>query len=115
MTKPVRTTNTKCRAFVKVRASFQNSNKQLFGRYETPLLYVVYSYGDHWPLFAWDGFEWYENADKCSMTTSHHHSYAHPHTPTTKVSCAWLKARIAMIRDGYRQMQRFQQEMGLAA
>ena len=102
MTKPIRTTNTQCRAFVKTRSTFTNSNKQLFGRYETPLLYVVYSYGDHWPLFAWDGFEWYENEDKCSPTTSHHHGYAHPHAPTTKVSCGWLKARIAMIREGYR-------------
>ena len=111
MTKPIRTTNTKCRAFVKTRSTFTNSNKQLFGRYETPLLYVVYSYGSHWPLFAWDGFEWYENEDKCSPTTSHHHGYAHPHAPTTKVSCGWLKARIAMIRDGHRQMETFQREL----
>jgi hypothetical protein len=111
MSKPIRTTNTKCRAFVKTRSTFTNSNNQLFGRYETPLLYVVYSYGDHWPLFAWDGFEWYENEDKCSPTTSHHHGYAHPHTPTIKVSTRWLKARIAMIREGHRQMERFQRDL----
>lgn len=115
MTKPIRTTNRGARAFVKTRASFTNSNKQLFGRYETPLLYVVYSYGEHWPLFAWDGFEWFENEDRASMTTSHHRTYAHPHTPTTKVSCGWLKARIDMIREGHREMSRVMRERGLAA
>lgn len=115
MSKTPRINGRTCRPYVQARKPFTNSNGQLFGRYETPLLYVVYSYGDHWPLFAWDGFEWYENEDKCTRTTSKHHSTAHPLAPTTKVSRDWLKARIAMIREGYRQMNRFQREMGLAA
>ena len=52
--------------------------------------YVVYSYGEHFPLFIceeFDGVEvWYENVDKYSRTTSKHHSQAHPHFPTVPMN-----------------------------
>ena len=115
MTKPIRTTNTKCRAFVKTRSTFTNSNKQLFGRYETPLLYVVYSYGEHWPLFVWDGFDWYENEEKCSLTTSKHRSQTHPLTPTIKLSRARILDLIQLRRGMHRQMDDMQTRLGLAA
>ena len=115
MTKPIRTTNTKCRAFVKTRSTFTNSNKQLFGRYETPLLYVVYSYGEHWPLFAWDGFDWYENEEKYSLTTSKHRSQTHPLTPTIKLSRAQIMSLISNRWYLHRQMDDMQTRLGLAA
>ena len=48
--------------------------------------YVVYSYGEHWPLFVYAGGHWYENRVKYSRTTSKQHSQAHPHEPTTPMS-----------------------------
>jgi len=110
MPKLIKTTNSKCRAFVKVRASFTNSNGQLFGVWHNPMLYVVYSYGEHWPLFMWDGFDWYENEDKCSRTTSKHHGQAHPHTPTLKRNCGWLKNFISAHRHNQAKLERFIKE-----
>lgn len=42
-------------------------------------VYVVYSYGYHWPMFAHDGKLWYENMEsRPSRTTSRHHSACSP-------------------------------------
>lgn len=106
MSKIVKTTNRDCRRYVQNCVPFDNSNKQLFARWTSSGLYVVYSYGDHWPLFVWDAANetWYANESKVSMTTSHHYSYAHPHTTTYPIhnaSCAWLKDFIAKHGDAY--------------
>lgn len=46
--------------------------------------YVVFSYGQHWPLFIFDyqTDAWYENKSKYGVTTSKHHSQTHPHQET---------------------------------
>jgi hypothetical protein len=113
--KPIKTSGGRARTHVQAKENFKNHNGQLFGRWETPLLYVVYSYGSHWPLFAWDGFEWYENEDRCSMTTSKHRSQTHPLRETTKLTCNALKARTAMIREAHRQLNHVQTTLCLAA
>ena len=87
-------TRQQARAKVQAREAFKTSNGHLFGRWETPSLYVVYSYGDHWPLFLWDGTEWFENEDRTSITTTHHRGYTHPHCETAKVSRTWLRTII---------------------
>jgi hypothetical protein len=115
MSKPIKTSGTRARTYVQSRQPFTNHNGQLFGRWETPLLYVVYSYGEHWPLFVWDGFDWYENEDKYSATTSKHRSQTHPHTPTQPRSHTWLRNFITTQRGYHRQMESFQTNMGLAA
>jgi len=104
MTKPVRTTNGKCRTLVQERKPFKNSNGQLYGKWETPSLYVVYSYGEHWPLFLWTGRTdtWYQNEDKFSPTTSHHRTYAHPHEETELASCYRMKQIIEAHRSAHR-------------
>lgn len=51
-----------------------------------PERYVVYSYGDHWPLFIYEDGKWYENADKYSRTTSKHHGQLRPLYATEKHS-----------------------------
>lgn len=84
-------TRREARAKVQARHPFRTSNGQLFARWETPSLYVVYSYGDHWPLFLWNGTEWFENEDRRSVTTSHHRGYTHPHTATQARSTTWLR------------------------
>lgn len=43
-------------------------------------LYVVYSYGTHFPMYVYDYStrEWYANSDKYSPTTSKHQSQCRP-------------------------------------
>lgn len=104
-----------CRPYVQERKAFTNSNGQLYAVRHTPLLYVVYSYGEHWPLFVWDGFDWYENEDRCSPTTSRHHSYANPYKETDKRSVHWLKQFIASHKGHYHAMDKAQSTLSLAA
>jgi hypothetical protein len=85
------------RPYVQERQPFTNHNKQLYGEWASPHLYVVYSYGPHWPLFIWseDTRHWYANADKASRTTSKHYGMAHPLQGTRQRPCAWMKDAVA--------------------
>ena len=111
MTKTTKIAGWKARPYVQDKKAFRNHNNQLFARWETPLLYVVYSYGDHWPLFIWDGFDWYENEDKYSPTTSKHRSQTHPLVNTVKVSRTWLRTMIANRKGNNAQMERLQNDL----
>lgn len=95
MAKAKKVSGWNARVMVQSRTDFTNHNGQLFGRWETPTLYVVYSYGEHWPLFAWDNGEWLENFDKYSPTTSKHRTQTHPLTDTNQMSRTMLKHIIA--------------------
>ena len=75
-----RLANKNCRRYVENREEFNGSN--LFSRWHGNV-YVVYSYGEHYPMFLWIDPEradggWYENSDKYSRSTSKHHSQARP-------------------------------------
>lgn len=109
--KPIKTSGWKARALVQSKTNFKNHNGQLFGRWETPLMYAVYSYGDHWPLFVWDGFDWYENEEKFSVTTTKHRSQTHPLKETTLLNRNALRAMIAQRIGDHRQMERFQRSL----
>ena len=70
-----RVANKDCRAYVQRCWEFKGSNLYAI---QVGDRYVVYSYGQHWPLFInWNG-QWYQNADKYSVTTSKHQSQSHP-------------------------------------
>lgn len=56
--------------------------------------YAVYSYGYHWPLFVHVDGQWYENADRYSVTTSKHRSQLHPLCDTHLVRVNDLKDMI---------------------
>lgn len=59
--------------------------------------YVVYSYGIHFPMFAYhrDQQQWYANSDKYSVTTSRHQTACRPHgMPLIQVDTATLKQKI---------------------
>lgn len=58
-------------------------------------LYIVYSYGHHWPMFVFDRASgvWYENEDKYSVTTSKHRSQSHPRVDTVKLSLSDIRER----------------------
>lgn len=115
MTKAPRINGRTCRPYVQARKAFKNSNGQLYAVNHTPLLYVVYSYGDHWPLFVWDGFDWYQNEEKFSNTTTRHRSHAHPYEETELRSCRWLKTFIADHLASHRTLTSVQSALGLAA
>jgi len=99
-----------CRAWVQERSPFKNSNGQLYAEWvgldgieNTDARYVVYSYGTHWPLFAYVpkvGL-WFENTARKSPTTSKHRTYAHPCCDTVKLG---LEDIFVLARDGYSDM-----------
>lgn len=78
-----RTTNKNASNCVRQRREFKGSN--LFGTYLDGR-YVVYSYGEHWPLFIHADGAWFENQDRYSRTTSRQKIQAHPGVDTVKLS-----------------------------
>ena len=86
--------NGSARPFVQACKDFQGAN--LYAVHVNGQ-YVVYSYGEHWPLFIYDprNNTWFENADKYGCTTSKHHGQAHPHCETVKLFC---KAMIVKVK-----------------
>ena len=64
---------------VRARKEFRGSST--FARWITPERYVVYSYGDHWPLFIWDRGQWFFNESRFSKTTARHASLLRPFCP----------------------------------
>jgi hypothetical protein len=82
----MRVSNSKARQYVEKLEEFQGSN--MFGKWldvgngrtETNLLYVVYSYGSHFPIYVWDSTEkkWIGNKDKYSRSTTRHQSQGRP-------------------------------------
>ena len=77
----IRIANNKARDFVARREEFQGSN--MFGSWldrEGEKLYIVYSYGSHFPMYIYDNDanEWIANSDKYSRSTTRHQSQARP-------------------------------------
>lgn len=72
-------------AYTTNREPFKGSNT--WGEWLTKSLYVVYSYGRHFPLFVWDNDVqmWFANADKYSRSTSKHRAQLRPNTD--KLEC----------------------------
>lgn len=89
MFKPIKIANGDCRRYVQSKQQFTGSN--MFGRWEHPtrclitniksksMHYVVYSYGNHFPIYVFTEGRWYENTENYSRTTGRHKSQAHPH------------------------------------
>lgn len=95
--------------YTRERKPFRNSNNQLYAEWRADgvphsegngMRYVVYSYGDHWPLHIWDDASqcWYSNADKYGPTTSKHYTQTHPRCDTTPLPRA---AMLVLARHGY--------------
>ncbi len=76
-----RVSNRGCGKYVAERTPFQGSN--LFAN-DHPSLYVVYSYGLHFPMYVYDKDvgQWFGNSDKYSQSTSRQQSQAYPHGVT---------------------------------
>jgi len=75
---------------------FQASN--MFGKWEGNS-YVVYSYGEHFPMYVWDdkAFMWIGNLDKYSPSTSRQQSQTKPSKVHKWVDTESLKS---IVRDG---------------
>jgi len=87
--------NWNARHYVEGLRAFKGNNT--FGRNVSETCYVVYSYGTHFPMYAWvSGKGWYRNSDKYSVTTSKHQSQLRPNVPSfIRVNTETLKAIIA--------------------
>lgn len=94
-TKPPRIANSAARDYVRNRKPFRGSN--LYAEWvsdrneESYERYVVYSYGDHWPLFIYDAqlHVWFENISKYSLSTAKQKSQCNPHSSAlTQLSAA---------------------------
>ena len=70
-----RVANKDCRSYVERKEEFNGSN--LYAR-NIGKIYVVYSYGKHYPMFLFKEGDWYENTDGYSVSTRKHHSQAKP-------------------------------------
>lgn len=77
-----RTSNKGCGKYVAERIPFQGSN--LFAIHKSDSLYVVYSYGHHFPMYIYDKEvgQWFANKDKYSPSTTRQQSQARPHGVT---------------------------------
>lgn len=73
--------NKDAREYVRNRIVFDGSN--LFARYATDNLYVVYSYGFHFPMYIWDNTcgIWLRNVTEKSASTAKHYSECCPALP----------------------------------
>ena len=89
-----RTSNCDARHLVQNLIDFNGNNTYARTHYATAdrptELYIVYSYGEHFPMFIAETFQgitkWYENGDKYSRTTSKQKTQLHPHYETTTLS-----------------------------
>ena len=72
-------TNSDVRRYVNNHEVFVTNNKTMFSEYNGDL-YIVYSYGYHFPMYVYDTQRdmWFANSDKFSSTTSRHQSKARP-------------------------------------
>lgn len=85
----MRVANRDARAYVQDREIFTGSNIFAVDTC-TPAgsdLYIVYSYGEHFPMYIAEEFNgevnWYENQDGYSRSTQRQQSQCHPHEDTT--------------------------------
>ena len=87
----VKTTNYNCRSYVRQCQPFVASH--LWGEWSNGR-YMVFSYGQHWPLFVYEQVTntWYGNQNKYSPTTSRHYSQAHPLVEMVMLSVDDMKA-----------------------
>ena len=101
-----RVANRDARRYVADKVLFNGSN--LYSIYRrNDKLYIVYSYGAHFPIYIYD-FElgkWFYNTDKYSPSTSKHQSQANPLAPNP----------IYMDTDGMQELIRAGSYVSLAA
>jgi hypothetical protein len=84
--------NKDARLFVQKQHPFEGSN--MYAQFKPEgdgLRYIVYSYGEHFPMYIHCKDVWFENEDKYSPTTSKHMSQARPTHNTILLSSEWMR------------------------
>jgi hypothetical protein len=99
--------NRDARQYVEAKKPFKGSN--IWGQWVSPDkpksedaiedIYVVYSYGEHFPMYIYAEDTWFENEDKFSPSTSKHQTQCRPTDRTILLSTAWMKQLASL---GYR-------------
>jgi hypothetical protein len=72
--------NREARALVQARQEFETNTQTIQACWRNKNLYVVYSYGPHFPMYIYDTEvnQWVGNKDRYSRTTSNHQTATHP-------------------------------------
>ncbi len=89
--------NRDARQYVLQRKPFDGSNlyarqRTLVTDDDTVTWYIVYSYGEHYPMFIHINGHWFENDYGYSRTTNKHRSQCYPHgADTFPLSTQWMK------------------------
>jgi len=90
----MKTTNTKSSIYTTKKEEFKANN--LFAEW-TNGVYVVYSYGRHFPMFLYNPVKdkWFENKDKYSISTSKQQNQARPsYADTNLMSTTFMQMEI---------------------
>lgn len=103
--KRARTSNTNCKEFVRKCLPFKASN--LYGEWvyphneEEPAMYVVYSWGTHFPLYIWEPVEraWLGNTTGSTTSTQQHRWDARPDSGVLPID---LDTMLEIIHEGAR-------------
>ena len=82
-------------AIPRVRARLPFKGNNMFGETFGLTGYAVYSYGYHFPMAVFDGYEWYVNEDKYSPSTSRHQTYIRQAVSGEAASTTYLKRLIS--------------------
>ena len=78
--KVIRCNNADMWRYTTTKEPFKNNNDTCYSSTFGAKLYVVYSYGAHFPIYIYDyeAGKWYGNQDKYSHTTTRHQTLAQP-------------------------------------
>ena len=85
----VKTSNINARHYVQSKVCFKGNNT--FSKNEKGV-YKVYSYGYHFPIYAFKDGKWYKNKDKYSVTTSKHQNQLNPLCECIDIDTESIKA-----------------------
>tara|TARA_Y100001963_G_scaffold141203_1_gene209144 strand:+ start:236 stop:529 length:294 start_codon:yes stop_codon:yes gene_type:complete len=89
----IRISNNKCRELVNNKIEFKANN--IFSEHiKKDKLYIVYSYGFHFPMYIKYKNTWYENSDKYSVSTSKQQTQARPNAKTKLLNTNQMKKLI---------------------
>ena len=88
--------NNQVRDAVDKRQLFTNTNDTVHSDFTSPELYVVYSYGSHYPMYVYDNIarQWFGNETRSTPTTERHKTQARPDGDIRWVSTDYLRAMI---------------------
>jgi len=92
----MRISNYEAHEYVSQRIPFEGSN--LFAEFHHNGAYVVYSYGRHFPIYAFVDGQWFGNRDKYSRSTTRHQNQARPVWDSSKIwwlDTTWMRRVIA--------------------